>query len=170
LRDRFGIPLKLDYYRPDELALIIERDALLSGARAVPAGIKEIAKRSRGTPRVAGRLLRRVRDYAEVKGDGNIDLETAQRALTMLEIDPAGLDSLDRRILDIICVRFSGGPVGIETIATAVGEEVNTILEVYEPYLIQEGFILRSPRGRMASAKAYEHMGLHVPPRLQSLF
>ncbi|MDR0354576.1 MAG: Holliday junction branch migration DNA helicase RuvB, partial [Deltaproteobacteria bacterium] len=147
LRDRFGIQLRLDYYRPDELALIIQRAANLLKAKATPDGVTEIAKRSRGTPRIAGRLLKRVRDYAEVKGDGTIDAKTANEALRMLDIDANGLDNLDRRILDVICVRFSGGPVGIETLATAVGEEADTILEVYEPYLIQEGFILRSPRG-----------------------
>ncbi|MDR3134612.1 MAG: Holliday junction branch migration DNA helicase RuvB [Deltaproteobacteria bacterium] len=170
LRDRFGIQLRLDYYKPEELALIVQRAATLIGAKASPDGVSEIARRSRGTPRLAGRLLRRVRDYAEVKGDGFIDQKTANEALTMLEIDALGLDSLDRRILETICVRFSGGPVGLKTMATAVGEEAETIFEVYEPYLIQEGFINRSRSGRLATPKAYEHLGLQVPPSKVSLF
>jgi Holliday junction DNA helicase RuvB len=170
LRDRFGIQMRLDYYNPEELALIVERAARLMGAKATPDGIDEISRRSRGTPRLAGRLLRRVRDYAEVRGQGVIDQTTANEALTMLEIDSSGLDALDRRILAIICQRFSGGPVGLETMATAVGEEAETIFEVYEPYLIQEGFIHRSPRGRLATPKAYEHLGLPAPPKAPSLF
>jgi Holliday junction DNA helicase RuvB len=170
LRDRFGIQLRLDYYSPEELALIIQRAAKLLGAKTNPDGVAEIARRSRGTPRVAGRLLRRVRDYAEVRCDGLIDQKTANEALTMLEIDSSGLDSLDRRILEVICVRFSGGPVGLETMATAVGEEAETILEVYEPYLIQEDFIHRSPRGRLATHKAYTHLGLPIPRKMETLF
>jgi Holliday junction DNA helicase RuvB len=170
LRDRFGIQLRLDYYRPDELALIIQRAANLLKAQTTPDGVAEIAGRSRGTPRIAGRLLKRVRDFAEVKGEGVIDAETAKTALRMLDIDSRGLDNLDRRILEIICVRFSGGPVGLETLATAVGEQADTILEVYEPFLIQEGFILRSPRGRLASPLAYEHLGLTPPMNVQNLF
>jgi Holliday junction DNA helicase RuvB len=170
LRDRFGIQMRLDYYKPEELALIVNRAASLLGARTTPDGVTEIALRSRGTPRVAGRLLRRVRDYAEVKSNGIIDQKTASEALTMLEIDPCGLDALDRRILEVICVRFSGGPVGLETLATSVGEEAETILEVYEPFLIQEGFIHRSPRGRLVTARAYEHLGLPNPTQKPTLF
>ncbi|MDR0621292.1 MAG: Holliday junction branch migration DNA helicase RuvB, partial [Deltaproteobacteria bacterium] len=143
LRDRFGIQARLDYYKPEELALIVDRAANLMAIKTTPDGVTEISRRSRGTPRLAGRLLRRVRDYAEVRGDGVIDQKTANEALTMLGIDFAGLDDLDRRVLEIICLRFSGGPVGLETMATAVGEEAETIFEVYEPYLIQEGFIHR---------------------------
>lgn len=164
LRERFGILQRLEFYRPDELALIVQRASTILGAKTTPEGVAEIARRSRGTPRIAGRLLRRVRDFAEVKAQGLIDQKTAGEALAMLDIDDFGLDSLDRRILHTICERFSGGPVGLETLATAVGEEAETILEVYEPFLIQEGFIHRSPRGRLATAKAYEHLGL-VPPK-----
>jgi Holliday junction DNA helicase RuvB len=164
LRDRFGIQLRLDYYKPEELALIVTRAAALLGARLTPEGSREIARRSRGTPRIAGRLLKRVWDYAEVRAAGVIDEAVADEALTkMLEVDAAGLDNLDRRILHAVCVRFQGGPVGLESLATAVGEEANTLLEVYEPYLIQEGFIHRSPRGRVASLMAYRHLGLTPP-------
>jgi len=165
LRDRFGIQLRLDYYKPEELALIVTRGAALLGARLTPEGAREIARRSRGTPRIAGRLLKRVRDYAEVRAEGLIDAAVADAALTkMLEVDAEGLDNLDRRILAAVCERFGGGPVGLDTLAVAVAEEPNTILEVYEPYLIQEGFLLRTPRGRVASLRAYRHLGL-VPPK-----
>jgi Holliday junction DNA helicase RuvB len=165
LRDRFGIQLRLDYYRPEELALIVTRGAALLGARVTPEGAREIARRSRGTPRIAGRLLKRVRDYAEVRAEGLIDAAVADAALTkMLGVDAEGLDELDRRILGAICERFGGGPVGLDTLATAAAEEPNTLLEVYEPYLIQEGFISRTSRGRVATVKAYRHLGL-VPPQ-----
>ena len=167
LRDRFGIQLRLDYYRPEELALIVTRGAALLGARLTPEGAGEIARRSRGTPRIAGRLLKRVRDYAEVRAGGTIDQEVADAALKMLGVDAAGLDDLDRRILATICEKFGGGPVGLDTLATAVGEEANTLLEVYEPYLIQEGFINRTPRGRVAALRAYRHLGL-TPPQTGS--
>jgi Holliday junction DNA helicase RuvB len=170
LRDRFGIQMRLDYYKPEELALIVDRAARIMGAKTTPDGVDEISRRSRGTPRLAGRLLRRVRDYAEVRSEGIIDQKTASEALTMLDIDPSGLDALDRRILETICLKFSGGPVGLETMATAVGEEAETIFEVYEPYLIQEGFIHRSPRGRLVTAKAYQHLGLPSPGRGPTLF
>ncbi|MDR2443940.1 MAG: Holliday junction branch migration DNA helicase RuvB [Deltaproteobacteria bacterium] len=160
LRDRFGIQLRLDYYKPSELALIVKRAANLLKAQIDEEGALEIAKRSRGTPRVAGRLLRRVRDFAEVRANGLIDRATADGGLRLLDIDAFGLDSLDKRLLEIICLRYSGGPVGLETMATAAGEEAETILEVYEPYLIQEGFIHRSPRGRLATEKAFEHLGV----------
>ncbi|MGL4208273.1 MAG: Holliday junction branch migration DNA helicase RuvB [Candidatus Adiutrix sp.] len=163
LRDRFGIQLRLDYYQAEDLALIVTRAAALSGARLTNHGAQEIARRSRGTPRIAGRLLRRVRDFAEVRSDGLITPEVADDALKMLDVDHLGLDNLDLRILSTICEKFGGGPVGLETLATTVAEEADTILEVYEPYLIQEGFIHRTPRGRIATLKAYEHLSL-VPP------
>ena len=163
LRDRFGIQLRLDYYRAEELSLIVKRAGALLGASMTAEGALEIARRSRGTPRIAGRLLRRVRDYAEVRADGTINQEVADAALKMLDVDACGLDSLDRRILSVICEKFCGGPVGLETLATVAAEEADTILEVYEPYLIQEGFIHRTPRGRVATIKAYEHIGL-MPP------
>lgn len=166
LRDRFGIQLRLDYYQPEELALIVTRAGALSGARLTSEGALEIARRSRGTPRIAGRLLRRVRDYAEVRADGLIDAEVADLALKMLDVDASGLDNLDRRILSVICERFCGGPVGLETLATVVAEEPDTILEVYEPYLIQEGFIHRTPRGRVATLRAYRHLALTPPNTL----
>ncbi len=166
LRDRFGIQLRLDYYPPDELAHIVTRAAALSGARLTAAGALEIARRSRGTPRIAGRLLRRVRDYAEVKAGGLIDGPVADAALKMLDVDASGLDQLDRRILSVICEKFLGGPVGLETLATVVAEEADTILEVYEPYLIQEGFIHRTPRGRVATTRAYQHLSLTPPDSL----
>lgn len=164
LRDRFGIQLRLDYYQPQELAQIVSRAGMLLGARLTSTGALEIARRSRGTPRIAGRLLRRVRDYAEVRAEGIINEEVADLALKMLDVDPSGLDLLDRRILSVICEKFCGGPVGLETLATVVAEEADTILEVYEPYLIQEGFIHRTPRGRVATMRAYQHIGL-VPPK-----
>lgn len=163
LRDRFGIQLRLDYYRPADLALIVTRAARLSGANLTEDGALEIARRSRGTPRIAGRLLRRVRDFAEVKADGLITGPVADKALRMLDVDECGLDALDRRILSVICEKFCGGPVGLETLATVAAEEAETILEVYEPYLIQEGFIHRTPRGRVAAPRAYAHLGLTPP-------
>jgi len=166
LRDRFGIQLRLDYYQPEELALIVTRAGMLLNARMTAEGALEIAKRSRGTPRIAGRLLRRVRDFAEVRADGTINGPVADAALKMLDVDASGLDNLDRRILSVICEKFCGGPVGLETLATVVAEEPDTILEVYEPYLIQEGFIHRTPRGRVATMRAYRHMSLTPPTAL----
>jgi Holliday junction DNA helicase RuvB len=167
LRDRFGIKLRLDYYRPEELSLVVTRAAALLGARVTPEGALEIARRSRGTPRIAGWLLKRVRDWAEVEAEGVIDAAVADEALmTLLEVDAAGLDQLDRRLLTAVCERFQGGPVGLDSLARVVGEEVNTLLEVYEPYLIQEGFLHRSPRGRVATMKTYQHLGLVPPPGL----
>lgn len=163
LRDRFGIQLRLEYYGHDDLAVIVTRAAKLSGAKITPDGALEIARRSRGTPRIAGRLLRRVRDYAEVRADGLIDHQVADGALQMLDVDHKGLDHLDRRILSVICKNFCGGPVGLENLATVVAEEAETILEVYEPYLIQEGFIHRTPKGRVATLLAYRHMSLTPP-------
>jgi Holliday junction DNA helicase RuvB len=170
LRDRFGIQHRLDLYNADELAAIVVRSA---GVLKVPMhldGARAIAERSRGTPRVANRLLKRVRDYAQVEGDGSVDAATAYAALDMLEVDHEGLDRLDREILHAICVRFSGGPVGLSTLAVAVHEEQDTIEDVYEPYLLQRGFIQRTPRGRVATPHAFAHLALEPPPTGQSLF
>ncbi|MDR2353489.1 MAG: Holliday junction branch migration DNA helicase RuvB [Deltaproteobacteria bacterium] len=160
LRDRFGIQLRLDFYKHSDLTQIITNSAKLLHIKITEDGALEIAKRSRGTPRIAGRLLRRVRDYADVKAQGMIDARVADKALIMLGIDALGLDQLDFKLLHTICERYSGGPVGLETLAATIGEESDTISEVYEPYLIQEGFLQRTPRGRIATPKAYEHIGL----------
>ncbi len=160
LRERFGIQLRVDFYQPEDLAVIVTRAARILGAKIQQKGAWEIARRSRGTPRVANRLLRRVRDYAEVKADGIITREVADDALKMLAVDKLGLDNLDRSVLSAIIQKFGGGPVGLDTLATSVGEEAETIEEVYEPYLIQQGFIQRTPRGRVAMHRAYEHLGL----------
>ena len=157
---RFGISMRLDYYDFEEIRSIVIRSARIMGVSITPEGASEIAKRSRGTPRIANRLLRRVRDFAEVKGDGTIDLKIAKYALDMLEVDEEGLDDMDKRILKAIIEKFNGGPVGIKTLSISVGEDIETIEEVYEPYLIRKGFIKRTPRGRVATAKAYEHMKL----------
>jgi len=162
LRDRFGIDLKLDLYTIDELQTIVERSARLLSIPVQPAGAREIAARSRGTPRVANRLLRRVRDFAEVKGDGIITFEAADDALTRLEIDRTGLDAVDRRLLESIINNYGGGPVGLDTIAATINEESVTIEDVYEPYLMQQGFLTRTPRGRCVTRKAYEHLGLKI--------
>jgi Holliday junction DNA helicase RuvB len=158
-RDRFGVMLRLDFYSPDELVTIVKRSAGLLGIAIDEAGAMEMGKRSRGTPRIANRLLRRVRDYAEVKADGEITSSVASSALDMLSVDKLGLDEMDRRILLTIIDKFQGGPIGIDTMATAVCEERNTLEDVYEPYLIQSGFLMRTPRGRMATLNAYEHLG-----------
>ncbi len=160
LRERFGIVARLNFYTDSELEQIVLRSARILNIVIDPAGAKEIAHRSRATPRVANRLLRRVRDYAQVKADGRISEEIAQKALEMFEVDVMGLDSMDRKILTTIMEKFSGGPVGLETIAVAVGEETETITDVYEPFLIQSGFLERTPRGRMAAKLAYEHLKL----------
>ncbi|MDR2340413.1 MAG: Holliday junction branch migration DNA helicase RuvB [Deltaproteobacteria bacterium] len=170
LRDRFGIQLRLDFYEPEFLADIVLRAAGIMGAKISQDGAMEIAKRSRGTPRIAGRLLRRVRDIVEVRDSGLIDSESADRALGLLGIDARGLNQMDHRLLSAICLRYAGGPVGVETLATTLGEEPDTLEEVYEPYLIQEGYIQRSPRGRLATAKAYGHIGLALPERGKGLF
>ena len=162
LRDRFGFIFRLNLYEVPDLAKIVERSAGIMQIPITPEGADEIAKRSRGTPRIANRLLRRVRDFATVKGDGRIDGETADRALTMLGIDHLGLDDLDRRILSVIADDFGGGPVGVRTIAISVGEEVRTIEEVYEPYLIQIGFIKRTPQGRETNGAALRHLGIDL--------
>ncbi|CCJ36991.1 Holliday junction DNA helicase RuvB [Methanoculleus bourgensis MS2] len=158
LRDRFGFIFRLNLYEVGDLAAIVQRSAGIMQTPITPEGALEIAKRSRGTPRIANRLLRRVRDFALVRGDGSIDGETADLALTMLGIDQLGLDDLDRRILSVIAYDFGGGPVGVKTIAISVGEEVRTVEEVYEPYLIQIGFIKRTPQGRETTAAAEEHI------------
>jgi len=158
LRDRFGFVFRLNLYEVGDLAAIVQRSAGIMQTPITPEGALEIAKRSRGTPRIANRLLRRVRDFALVRGDGSIDGETADLALTMLGIDRLGLDDLDRRILSVIAYDFGGGPVGVKTIAISVGEEVRTVEEVYEPYLIQIGFIKRTPQGRETTAAAEEHI------------
>jgi len=159
LRDRFGVILRFDFYTPPEIQTIVTRSASILSIEITPDGAAEIAGRSRGTPRVANRLLRRVRDYAEVKAGGVITREVASKALTMLEIDEKGFDKMDRRILATIIDKFGGGPVGIEAIASALHEERDAIEDLYEPYLIQEGYINRTPRGRTATALAYSHIG-----------
>jgi holliday junction DNA helicase RuvB len=159
LRDRFGVLLRLEFYAPEELVLIVQRSARLLGIGIDAEGALEIGRRSRGTPRIANRLLRRVRDFAEVAGKAVITAEVADRALDMLAVDRFGLDEMDRRILLALIDRFQGGPVGLETLATAVCEEKNTLEDVCEPFLIQSGFLMRTPRGRMATAAAYEHFG-----------
>jgi holliday junction DNA helicase RuvB len=163
LRDRFGFLAHLDFYNVEELAEIVMRSSRRLGAAIELEGAKEIAKRSRGTPRVANRLLRRMRDFAEVLGDGRITIELAKKALDALEIDPCGFDEMDRRLLLAIIDRFEGGPVGLDTLSAAIGEEPHTIEEVYEPYLIMEGFIKRTPRGRVATIRAYEHLNRKRP-------
>ncbi|HPX10116.1 MAG TPA: Holliday junction branch migration DNA helicase RuvB, partial [Candidatus Cloacimonas sp.] len=160
LRDRFGIVLRLDYYDQESITQIIRRSARLLNIPAEDDGVQEIARRSRGTPRIANRLLRRVRDYAQIKGEGVITLDIALSALQMLQVDNAGLDEMDKRILTTIIENYNGGPVGIKTIATAIGEDSGTIEEIFEPYLVQQGFLERSPQGRKVTFKAYRHLGL----------
>ncbi|MEW6464408.1 MAG: Holliday junction branch migration DNA helicase RuvB [Pseudomonadota bacterium] len=164
LRDRFGIVARLEFYSPEELARIVTRSAGLLKTPLDEAGGFEIARRSRGTPRIANRLLRRVRDYAEVKGQGRITQPIAQAALAMLDVDPEGFDLMDRKLLEAVIHRFDGGPVGLDNIAASIGEEAGTIEDVIEPYLIQQGFLQRTPRGRCATLAAYRHLGV-VPPR-----
>jgi Holliday junction DNA helicase RuvB len=163
LRDRFGIVQRLEFYGVEDLTRIVQRSAQLLEARTAPEGAREIAVRARGTPRIANRLLRRVRDYAEVKGDGRITSEIADAALSMLDVDRAGLDVMDRKLLQAVMQKFSGGPVGLDNLAAAIGEERDTIEDVIEPYLIQQGLLQRTPRGRIATATAYSHFGLHAP-------
>ncbi|HBD7142188.1 TPA: Holliday junction branch migration DNA helicase RuvB [Legionella pneumophila] len=159
LRDRFGIVQRLEYYSVDSLTQIVARSAHLLGVPTKPEGAREIALRSRGTPRIANRLLRRVRDYSEVKGNGIITVDMAQQALEMLEVDQHGFDLMDRKLLLAVIEHFNGGPVGIDSIAAAIGEEKGTIEDVLEPFLIQQGFLMRTPRGRIATSKAYQHFG-----------
>jgi Holliday junction DNA helicase RuvB len=164
LRDRFGIVARLEFYTAEELTRIVHRSAGLLSAPIDQTGASEIAKRSRGTPRIANRLLRRVRDYADVKGTGRIDVDIARKALTMLDVDPQGLDIMDRKLLEAVIHRFDGGPVGLDNVAASIGEERDTIEDVIEPYLIQQGYLQRTPRGRVATLAAYRHLGV-VPPK-----
>ena len=163
LRDRFGIVARLEFYSATELARIVTRSASLLNAPIDPEGAFEIAKRSRGTPRIANRLLRRVRDYAEVKSNGDITKATADAALVMLDVDPVGFDLMDRKLLEAVLFKFSGGPVGLDNLAAAIGEERETIEDVLEPYLIQQGYLQRTPRGRIATPLAYTHFGVAAP-------
>ena len=160
LRDRFGVISRLELYSAEELSMIVKRSAGILGIKIDSAGAKEIASRSRGTPRIANRLLKRVRDYAQIRAEGEITEETANEALNMYEIDKLGLDNLDKRMILSIIQNFGGGPVGLDTLAATIGEEANTIEDVYEPYLLQLGFINRTPRGRMATKSAYEHFNI----------
>jgi Holliday junction DNA helicase RuvB len=169
LRDRFGIVQRLAFYTPEELTKIVRRSANILGIDCVPEGAAEIARRARGTPRIANRLLRRVRDYAQVRAQGRIDMDVAQAAMQMLKVDPEGFDELDRRMLRTIVDSFDGGPVGVESLAAALSEERGTLEDVIEPYLIQQGFLIRTARGRMATSKAYRHLGLK-PKGRESLF
>ena len=168
LRDRFGVNLRLELYTPEELAKIVTRSAAILGMPIDPKGAMEIASRSRGTPRIANRFLRRVRDFAEVMGNGTVTKEAADLALRRLEVDKLGLDNIDRRMLTAIIQNYGGGPVGLETLAATIGEEAVTLEDVYEPYLMQLGFLTRTPRGRCVTALAYDH--LHIPYEGQSQF
>ncbi len=170
LRDRFGIIQRLEFYNIKDLQTIVERSAGILNIKIEPNGANEIAKRSRGTPRIANRLLRRVRDFADVKTQGVIHQDIASEALTTLKVDEAGLEQLDRDYLSIMVQKFSGGPVGLDTLATAIGEERGTLEDMVEPYLIQQGFIMRTPRGRSATNLAYTHLGLTQPDKAQDLF
>ena len=163
LRDRFGISFRLEMYTPEQLAVIIERSAKILKVECDHEGALEIASRSRGTPRIANRLIRRVRDFAEVRGDGILTLENARESLNILEIDELGLDNTDRTMLSVMIERFGGGPVGLDTLAATTGEDAATIEDVYEPYLLQLGFIMRTPRGRICTQAAYDHMNLPMP-------
>jgi holliday junction DNA helicase RuvB len=165
LRDRFGVVQRLDFYDEDSIEKILHRSAVILQVKAETAGLKEIACRARGTPRVANRLLKRVRDYAQVMAQGIITKDVADRALTQLEVDPIGLDEIDHKILHTIIDKFNGGPVGLETIAASISEESDTIMDVYEPYLLQLAFLDRTPRGRVATERAYQHMGIPYPKK-----
>ena len=165
LRDRFGIVQRLEFYNVEDLTSIVSRSANLSGMKSDEDGACEVAKRSRGTPRIANRLLRRARDYAEVKGDGMINKHIADKALNMLNVDTHGFDHLDRRMLLTMIEKFGGGPVGVESLAAAISEERDTIEDVIEPYLIQQGFVMRTPRGRVVTDHAYRHFGLELPTK-----
>ena len=163
LRDRFGVIERLEYYRPEALAEIVRRAADILKIRIDERGAAEIARRSRGTPRIANRLLKRVRDFAQVEGDGTVTCKAADTALSRLEVDQAGLDRTDRRMLSTMITKFSGGPVGLETLAAAISEETDTIADVYEPFLLQMGFLMRTPRGRVVTRAGYEHLGVPWP-------
>jgi len=164
LHARFGIVHRLDFYNPEDLSKILRRSASLLGVEIDDGGADEMARRSRGTPRIANRLLRRVRDFAQVEADGHIDQATARRALALLEVDEYGFDDVDRKILGTLIEHYAGGPAGIQALAAAVGEDRGTLEDLYEPFLIQEGFLQRPPRGRVATHRAYEHLGYRVPP------
>jgi len=164
LRDRFGFVARLDYYSPSDLEVIVDRSARILELDIDGPGAAEIAGRSRGTPRIANRLLKRVRDFAEVRGDGRVDLAVARRGLELFGVDELGLDKVDRAILDAVCARFGGGPVGLSTLAVSVGEETDTVEDVYEPFLMQQGLLMRTPRGRVATPRAWQHLGLVPPP------
>ena len=166
LRDRFGIVSRLEFYTAEELGRIVHRSANLLEVKVTDSGANEIAKRSRGTPRIANRLLRRVRDYAQVKSDGNVSAEVADAALKMLDVDNLGFDVMDRKLLQAVLEKFGGGPVGLDNLAAAIGEERDTIEDVLEPYLIQQGYLMRTPRGRVATSLAYQHFGLQSPKSL----
>lgn len=163
LRDRFGISFRLNYYAPEELALIIKRSAQILDVDILEEGALEIARRSRGTPRLANRLLKRVRDWAQVKGICPIDEDCAAQALAFFEVDSMGLDPVDNRILELLCVQFGGRPVGLSTLASALSEEPDTLEDVYEPYLLQQGLLIRTPKGRQATERAYDHLGIRMP-------
>ena len=170
LRDRFGVSHRLEHYSPDHLAQIVQRSAGILEVEIDVAGASTIAARSRGTPRVANRLLKRVRDFSQVKGSGAVDAEIAAAGLEMLEVDAGGLDRSDRSLLETVATKFSGGPVGLSTLAVAIGEEQDTIEDVLEPYLLQQGLLKRTPRGRVLTERAYQHLGLAVPEGARSLF
>lgn len=165
LRDRFGFVARMDYYSHQELQVIVDRSAAILGTDIEPSGSAEIARRSRGTPRIANRLLKRVRDFAEVRARGRVDVVVASEGLELFGVDEMGLDKVDRAILDAVCSRFGGGPVGLSTLAVSVGEETDTVEDVYEPYLLQLGLLMRTPRGRVAMPAAWRHLGLAVPER-----
>lgn len=169
LRDRFGIVQRLEFYDIHDLTAIVQRSGRILGLEIDQSGGREIARRSRGTPRIANRLLRRVRDYAQVKADGTISANIADAALNMLDVDANGFDMMDRKLLETIVQKFDGGPVGVESLAAAIGEERGTIEDVLEPYLIQQGFMMRTPRGRMATSSAWQYLGLKAPNRLEGL-
>lgn len=170
LRDRFGIVSRLEFYTSEELSRIVQRSAGLLEVEMVDTGALEIAKRSRGTPRIANRLLRRVRDFAQVKSDGRVSADIADAALKMLDIDSLGFDVMDRKLLQAVLEKFGGGPVGLDNLAAAIGEERDTIEDVLEPYLIQQGYLMRTPRGRVATSLAYQHFGLAMPAHLRQEF
>ncbi|WP_317392213.1 Holliday junction branch migration DNA helicase RuvB [Slackia piriformis] len=163
LRDRFGIVFRLDYYTPEELSDIVKRSSGILDVNIDEEGALEIARRSRGTPRLANRLLKRVRDWAQVRGSGSIDEDTAAQALSFFEVDSLGLDSLDNKILELLCISFGGRPVGLSTLSSALAEDPDTVEDVYEPYLIQQGLIMRTPKGRQATDRAFEHVGVNRP-------
>lgn len=170
LRDRFGIVSRLEFYTSEELSRIVQRSAGLLEVEMVDTGALEIAKRSRGTPRIANRLLRRVRDFAQVKSDGRVSADIADAALKMLDVDSLGFDVMDRKLLQAVLEKFGGGPVGLDNLAAAIGEERDTIEDVLEPYLIQQGYLMRTPRGRVATSLAYQHFGLAMPTHLRQEF